>query len=193
MLSDESVLEQNQKSMKIYSYKSNPIKKGITSIGAYLRPSFLKKQSLKISRLNINCSTVTHYKLCTSYKLWGVIFATLIIFAADSFALTPVFNFEEKRASLNKDTEAIPEIQAPGLLALSDKSQLLDIIGLFALSETAKEFLAVSSNGKVSVWQLKTGKENILFPIGEPISACSYNPSRKLLAVSQDTGVFCMI
>ena len=77
--------------MKIYSYKSNPIYKGITSIGAYQRPI-------------LPCSIVTLAKLCS------VILATLVIIT-DSFASTSVFNIEANGDSLNQNTEAPHELQ----------------------------------------------------------------------------------
>lgn len=88
-----------------------------------------------------------------------------------------------------QDTEREPRLQGAGLLAFSKLDQGPEIIGLFALFERDREFLSVSLNGKVAIWDLKSGREQIIFPEGEPISACAYFARSNLLAVSQDRKV----
>lgn len=95
----------------------------------------------------------------------------------------------ERDELMVKDTEAALELQEPQWQSLASLSQGTDIIGLFAVSGPSSEFLSVAVNGRISLWNLKSGKEKVLFSEGPAIAACDFHASSKLLAISQDSGV----
>ena len=175
--------------MKTIYSKSQPINKRATFLlYDYLPHDYLwRLRPTLIALINLLVRPTLFLRLTFTASL--IITVAIIITVAHSFASAEVFGLETNIGSALKNTEAPAEIQAPQWQALSNKLQVFDIIGLFARAASEKEFIAVSSSGKVSLWTLNNGKEEVLFKEGEPIVACAYDTNHNILAVSQDTGV----
>jgi len=88
-----------------------------------------------------------------------------------------------------KDTEPGQELQVQDQGSTAALTQAADIIGLFAVGGGSSDFLSVAVSGRISLWNLKSGRETVLLKDGQAIAACAYHPAKKLLAISEDTGV----
>lgn len=115
--------------------------------------------------------------------------------ASQAPASTQANAFSQAIALLGeKNTEARSHIQAAEPWGFAATTQDIDIACLFALRPVvtgalAREFLSVTSHGRIARWNLNTEEESELFPAAGVISACAYDPNRHLVAMAEETSV----